>query len=257
MSIFVLGDPHLSFSSDKPMDIFGRKWKNHPQKIKKAWCRKVRAQDTVVVAGDISWAMSLKEAEADLAFLHELPGRKILLKGNHDYWWETASKMYRFFKEKGWHDFVLLHNNYVMAEGIALCGTRGWEVSAGSEQDLKMIEREQQRLETSLQAVPKGVKKLVFFHYPPFDGEKDPFLPILKKYKVRRCYYGHVHGPKAEATKTIRKKRILFTLVSADALNFKPLRIVKNRGKKAFSHQNCQKNPSFWAKVLRLFGHKC
>ena len=257
MSIYVLGDPHLSFSSHKPMDIFGRKWKNHPKKIEKAWRRKIRPQDTVVLAGDISWAMSLKEAEADLAFLHELPGRKVLLKGNHDYWWETASKMYGFFKERGWHDFVLLHNNYVMAEGIALCGTRGWEVAGGSEQDLKMIERELQRLEHSLQLVPKGVKKIVFFHYPPFDREKAPFLPILKKYKIRRCYYGHVHGPKAKESKKIRQKRITFTLVSADALDFKPKRIVKNRGGKVRFYQKCQKNPSFWAKVLRLFGYKC
>ncbi|MBQ7935962.1 MAG: metallophosphoesterase [Clostridia bacterium] len=253
MSVFVLGDPHLSFSADKPMDIFGRKWKNHPKKIQKAWKKRVRPEDTVVLAGDISWAMSLKDAEADLAFLHQLPGKKVLLKGNHDYWWETASKMNRFFKERGWEDFTLLYNNCVLTDGVALCGTRGWEVSAGGEQDLKMLERERQRLEHSLQLAPKGYERVVFFHYPPFDGNHAPFLPLLKKYKVRRCYYGHVHGRKAESTKKVRQKRIRFTLISADALDFKPLLVVKRR----ISHQNCQKNPSFWAKVLSVFKSKC
>ena len=257
MSIFVLGDPHLSFSSDKPMDIFGRNWKNHPKKIKKAWNRRVRPQDTVVLAGDISWAMSLKEAEKDLDFLHSLPGRKVLLKGNHDYWWETASKMRTFFKERGWDDIVLLHNNFVVADGVALCGTRGWDITAGGEQDLKMQEREYQRLEHSLRCVPKGMKRIVFFHYPPVDEKNEPYLPLLKKYKVRRCYYGHVHGIKAKETKKIRRKGITFTLVSADALDFKPRRILKKRGKKDFSHQNCQKNPSFWGKLLSNFKSKC
>ncbi len=253
MSIFVLGDPHLSFSSDKPMDVFGRKWKNHPKKIEKAWRRRVRPEDTVVLAGDISWAMSFKDAEADLAFLHQLPGKKILLKGNHDYWWETASKMNRSFKERGWQEFRLLHNNCLIIDGIALCGTRGWEVSAGSEQDLKMLERERQRLETSLRSAPKGMKKIVFFHYPPFDENHAPFMSVLRKYKVRRCYYGHVHGPKAEKTKKVRIRGISFTLISADALNFKPLRIRKKR----ISNQNCQKKPSFWSKVLSVFKSKC
>ena len=253
MSIFVLGDPHLSFNSDKPMDIFGRKWKNHPKKIERAWRRRVGPNDTVVLAGDISWAMSLKTAEADLAFLHQLPGKKVLLKGNHDYWWETASKMTGFFKERGWQDFRLLHNNCLLIDGVALCGTRGWEVSAGSEQDLKMIRREQQRLEQSLRNAPKGTKKIVFFHYPPFDDRSAPFLPLLKKYKVRRCYYGHVHGPKAANTKKVRIRGITFTLVSADALNFKPLRICKKRS----FNQNCQKKSGFWSKVLCVFKSKC
>ena len=217
----------------------------------------MRPQDTVVLAGDISWAMSLKEAEKDLDFLHSLPGRKVLLKGNHDYWWETASKMRTFFKERGWDDIVLLHNNFVVADGVALCGTRGWDITAGGEQDLKMQEREYQRLEHSLRCVPKGMKRIVFFHYPPVDEKNEPYLPLLKKYKVRRCYYGHVHGIKAKETKKIRRKGITFTLVSADALDFKPRRILKKRGKKDFSHQNCQKNPSFWGKLLSNFKSKC
>ena len=252
MAIFVLGDPHLSLSSDKPMDVFGARWANHADKIKKAWRQQVTDADTVVLAGDLSWAMSLKEAEADLAFFHALPGKKLLLKGNHDYWWDTVSKMNRFFAEREWEDFSFLFNSAVEVEGVSLCGTRGWDLAANGEQDQKILARELQRLEHSL-SLGRGAEKIAFFHYPPFGEGDSPFLPILKKYGVRRCYYGHIHGIKALQTQPQIIDGIEFTLISADALAFSPLKI-EFTGK---TDQNCQKKVGFWAKVLSLFKSKC
>ncbi|MBQ3084537.1 MAG: metallophosphoesterase [Clostridia bacterium] len=252
MAIFVLGDPHLSLASDKPMDVFGARWENHAEKIKKAWLAQVTDADTVVLAGDLSWAMSLNEAEADLAFFHALPGKKLLLKGNHDYWWDTVSKMNRFFAEREWEDFEFLFNTAYNVEDVALCGTRGWELSAGGEQDQKILARELQRLEQSL-SLGEGKEKIAFFHYPPFGEGESPFLPILKKHGVRRCYYGHIHGGKALQTPPQLIDGIEFTLISADALDFSPLKI-DLEGK---NEQNCQKKVGFWAKLLSLFKSKC
>ena len=159
MAIFVLGDPHLSLASDKPMDVFGARWENHADKIKKAWLAKVKESDTVVLAGDLSWAMSLKEAETDLAFFHALPGRKLLLKGNHDYWWDTVSKMNRFFDEREWDDFSFIFNAAYSVEGVSLCGTRGWDLAASGEQDQKILSRELQRLEHSLSMGQEAEKR--------------------------------------------------------------------------------------------------
>lgn len=249
MAIYVLGDPHLSFSTDKPMDIFGSRWQDHPQKIKAAWLKTVDKDDTVVLAGDLSWAMSLKEAEADLEFFHDLPGKKILLKGNHDYWWKTVAKMDRFFRERNWEDFQILHNNTIVCENVALCGTRGWEPSANGEQEGKILDREVQRLEHSLQAAPSGCERVVILHYPPFDGEHAPFEELLKKYGVRRCYYGHIHGRAAVESVPTRREGILYTLISADALDFTPLLIAPE----SVSKQNHQKKAGFWAKLLSYF----
>ncbi len=253
MAIYVLGDPHLSMSVDKPMDIFGGRWENHPEKIKKAWLERVGAEDTVVLAGDLSWGMSLKEAEADLQFFHDLPGKKILLKGNHDYWWETVSKMNRFFAERGWEDFTFLYNNAVPCEGVTLCGTRGWDPESSSEQDRKLLEREVQRLEHSLQSAPSDKERIVFFHYPPIAGDKAPFESLLKQYGVRRCYYGHIHGKAARESDPFVRDKVLYTLISADALDFLPLLIHPQEENK----QNHQKRAGFWAKLLSLFKGKC
>ncbi len=254
MAVYVLGDPHLSFSTDKPMDVFGSRWANHSEKIREAWLKNVKAEDTVVLAGDLSWAMSLPEAEEDLAFFHHLPGKKILLKGNHDYWWDTVSKMNRFFAEREWDDFSILYNNCFSVDGLTLCGTRGWDVEAADEKSRKIMVRELQRLERSLAGAPADQEKIAFFHFPPLSGGKDPFLPILQKYHVCRCYFGHLHGPKAFEMKPFAQNGISYTLVSADALNFQPLLIPLKPLKTEGIQQNCQKRPSFWAKVLSLFG---
>lgn len=257
MAIYVMGDPHLSLSGEKPMDIFGNRWANHAQKIKTAWEQTVGEEDTVVLAGDISWAMSLKEAEADLQFFHNLPGKKVLLKGNHDYWWETVAKMNRFFEERKWDDFLILFNNSFEIEEVTICGTRGWDVDSFDEQALKMLPREIQRLEHSLASAQGSGEKIVFFHHPPISDTHDPFLPILKKYGVRRVYYGHLHGGKASRTKPFSKNGIEYTLISADALGFKPLEIPQKLSKYGKMQQICQKIKENWAKVLSQFGSKC
>lgn len=253
MALYVLGDPHLSLSGEKPMDVFGPRWEDHAQKIKNAWLEKVKPEDTVVLAGDISWAMALKDAEADLEFFHSLPGKKILLKGNHDYWWETLSKMNRFLEERKWEDISFLFNNSFEADGLVVCGTRGWEVDCFDEQAQKMIPREVQRLEHSLASAKGKGEKVAFFHYPPMAGGQDPFLPILKKYGVRRVFYGHLHGPKAVSTKPFVQNGIKYTLVSADALGFSPLLVPKTEK----IQQNRQKIRAFWSKLLSHFGRKC
>jgi predicted phosphohydrolase len=253
LAVYVLGDPHLSLSGEKPMDIFGHRWKDHAQKIKEAWEKTVKPEDTVVLAGDISWAMALKDAEADLAFFHALPGKKILLKGNHDYWWETIAKMNRFLEERDWTDLSFLYNNHHLADGFVLCGTRGWEVDRFDEQSQKMIVREVQRLEHSLQSAPEEGEKIVFFHHPPISGGQEPFLPVLKKYGVRRVFYGHLHGTVAASTQPFIKDGIEYTLISADALEFSPHLIPKEPQ----IRQNCQKIRSFWSKLLSHFGWKC
>lgn len=257
LAIFVLGDPHLSFSADKPMDVFGLRWQNHHKKISKSWQEQVTRADTVVLAGDLSWAISLAEAEADLQFFHDLPGKKVLLKGNHDYWWETAAKMNRFFAEHKWDDFSILYNNAVAADGVYLCGTRGWEPEAAGEQDAKILAREVQRLELSLKAAPPQSQKIVFFHYPPFGGGKEPFKEVLQRFGVRYCYYGHIHGPAARETQPVQCDGITYTLVSADALDFCPLKIEPKEQKMDKSNQNNQKRGSFWAKLLSQFKSKC
>ncbi len=260
MALFVIGDPHLSFSVDKPMDIFGGRWTDHPEKLKKAWLENISSEDTVVLAGDLSWGISLKEAEADFAFLHSLPGKKILLKGNHDYWWETASKLRRFFAERGWNDFELLYNNSITAEGVAVCGTRGWEAAPETARDQKMLERELGRLERSLQAAEPGLPRVVFLHYPPMVGKANPFLPLLKQYNVSLCYYGHLHGYPAIRTLQVEDGGMVFRLISADALGFCPRSVTADleqlAQKTAASHQIGQKIRRFWAKVLSHFLRK-
>ena len=239
------------------MDIFGHRWADHAKKIQAAWQSTVQAEDTVVLAGDISWAMSLNEAEADLEFFHNLPGKKILLKGNHDYWWETTAKMTRFFEERKWEDFFILFNNSYEVEGVTLCGTRGWDVDCFDEQAQKMLPREMQRLEHSLASAKSVGEKIVFFHHPPISDNHEPFYPLLKKFGVRRVFYGHLHGGKAIHTKPFSKNGIEYTLISADALNFEPLKIPQKMSKNDKIQHICQKIRKFLVKVLSQFGSKC
>ena len=261
MALFVLGDPHLSFSVNKPMDIFGERWKNHADKIKENWINTVSPEDTVVLAGDLSWGISLEEAKKDLAFLHSLPGKKILLRGNHDYWWETLAKMRRFFEENGWDDFSILQNNYIEAEGLAICGTRGWSLDEGGEQDRKILRREAQRLEMSLKSAPAEMEKIAIFHYPPVEGEESLFLDVLKKYHVRLCYYGHLHGRKALEQKPFFKDGIFFRLISCDALGFSPQSINGDLdeicAQKSKIKQFSQKIIGIFRKLFSIFKSKC
>lgn len=224
MSLFAIGDPHLSLSVNKPMDIF-RGWTDYTDRLKKNWNAVVGEGDSVVVPGDISWAMNFEEAKKDFQFLHSLNGTKYILKGNHDYWWNTMSKMTKFLKENGFDSIKIIHNNAYSVDGFAIGGTRGWFYD-DSEGDInKVILREAGRLRASLKAASELDGELVaFLHYPPINEVQrcDEILDVLKEFNVKRCYFGHLHGFVAPGCAKIESDGISFNLVSADYLGFTP-----------------------------------
>ncbi len=228
MALYTIGDLHLSLSGDKPMDRFGESWQNHPAKLREGF-RCVGEEDLTVICGDLSWAMSLEGAEEDFRFIHELPGKKLLLKGNHDYWWNTASKAYQFFHAHGFDSLEILHNNAFQYGEYALCGTRGWfyEEDHGTEHDRKMMLREVGRLETSLKAGGDR-EKIVFLHYPPVfrNYRCEEILNLLRDYGVRHCYYGHIHGRGIPLAFNGWIGCTEFRLVSADAVKFTPVSVL-------------------------------
>ncbi|MCL2884611.1 MAG: metallophosphoesterase [Oscillospiraceae bacterium] len=224
--LYAIADLHLSLGTDKPMDVF-RGWGNYVQRLEDNWRALVKDGDTVVVAGDISWAMGLKQSAADFAFLNGLPGRKILLKGNHDYWWTTRNKMDVFFAAQGFHTLTILHNDAVQIEGVTLCGTRGWLPGEG-EDDVKVMAREVGRLKASLDAAKRfGGTPLVFLHYPP--RTKSTVCPdiwdVLKAYGIRNCYYGHLHGDGAKNAAVGEVDGVRLHLIAADAVGFSPVAV--------------------------------
>lgn len=225
MAIFVIGDLHLSLDGHKPMDVFPG-WQNYVQRIETNWHRVVSAQDTVVLAGDTSWAMKLEDTVADFQFLESLPGKKLLLKGNHDYWWNTARKMEAFFEAQGFSSLQLLHNNSHQVEGAWLCGTRSWMFDVGQPQDQKVMNRELGRLRMSLEAADEG-EKLVFLHYPPMYAEaKIPeVLTMLHEHDVKQCFYGHLHGAAIQHAVQGQMDGVEYRLISADSLQFCPYKI--------------------------------
>lgn len=230
MALYTIGDLHLSLSSDKPMDVFGEGWSNYVERIREGFSE-LGSEDVTVLCGDLSWGMSLEESLRDLEFLHALPGKKILMKGNHDYWWNTAAKMQRFFDEHELDSLQILHNNCTFYGDVALCGTRGWfyELEEPGSHTEKMRNREAGRLETSLRAAGER-EKLCFLHYPPlYTGYRcEEMLRLLRQYGVKRCYYGHLHGGMAHS-RAVQGERdgTDFSLVSADYLRFKPKKILE------------------------------
>ncbi len=223
MALYAIGDLHLGLSVEKPMDIFGEIWKDHTEKIKAGFSQ-LTDEDTVVLCGDSSWGISLEESLRDFQLLDSLPGQKILLKGNHDYWWETAAKMNAFFEKHRLTKLRLLHNNCSFYGPYALCGTRGWfrdEETADNAHNKKVLNREVMRLETSFKAAA-GRPILCFLHYPPmYQGYTCPeILEMLQKYSVEACYYGHLHGPSHRKAIEGMHGGIDFSLVSADYLRF-------------------------------------
>lgn len=218
----------MSLGTSKPMDIF-RGWDNYVERLSKSWEERVQPEDTVVLAGDISWAMKLADCEKDFAFLQNLPGQKLLLKGNHDYWWSTASKMERFFTESGFTTLKLLHNNCYLVDGVALCGTRSWLFDVGEAHDEKVMNRERGRLVASLEAAQAADvhEKIVFLHYPPVcaTARAEEILQILHDYGVKRCYYGHLHGASIARAVQGQVEGITYRLISADAVQFCPVRV--------------------------------
>ena len=227
MSLYAIGDLHLSLSGEKPMDIFGDKWKGHEEKLKSAFAA-LGDDDLTVLCGDLSWAMDLAGAREDFAFVEALPGRKLLLKGNHDYWWCTAAKAKAFFSENGFVTMDILHNNCFFYGDIALCGTRGWfyEEERGGEHDKKILLRELGRLETSLKLAGER-EKYVFLHYPPLcRGYECPeILELLDRYRVRLCCYGHLHGKSCLGAFNGWRGCTEFRLLSADYVDFKPVKL--------------------------------
>ena len=237
MALFVLSDPHLALrNAEKSMEAFGARWQNYIQRIESGWRSVVGERDTVVLPGDISWAMTLEEAASDFAFLDRLPGQKLIGKGNHDFFWTTAAKTLRFFEEHQFHTLHLLYNNAYFVDGLIVCGTRGWFIDpkfqkvVGSVDYQKISRREALRLRASLDAAVQlrtqhGEAEIVpFLHFPPVfeDFRCQELIDILEEYGVRRCYYGHIHTPVAAKSITV-SDGISYILCAADHLKFTPL----------------------------------
>lgn len=228
MALYAIGDLHLCLGAPKPMDVFGGAWVGYMKKLQEG-ISVIQPEDTTVLLGDLSWALDLSTAKEDFAWIDQIPGRKIILKGNHDYWWSTASKFYKFCEENDFSDQWILNNNFYEYDDWAICGTRGWffEEERSGEHDEKVFKRELIRLEASLQAAGQ-LPKIVFLHYPPrYKGYECPeILELLKRYDVRRCFYGHLHGPSHSLAMEGVWDGIEYKLVSADRLNFQPYRVL-------------------------------
>lgn len=228
MAIYGIADLHLSFAQPKPMDIFGDNWANHEEKIKNNWLKKVKPDDTVILPGDFSWATYLEDTLQDFSYLNSLPGKKILLKGNHDYWWTTIKNMKNFLQENHFENIDFLYNNSYLIENKIIVGTRGWNLL--EDNDGKMSNRETIRLELSIQ---EGIKKygenkeiIAFMHYPPvtatylYQKNNMEFLELMKKYHIQKCYYGHLHGASHKDAVEGIVEGVELKLISADYLDF-------------------------------------
>ena len=227
MALYAIGDLHLCLGAPKPMDVFGGAWTGYMEKLRQGMSV-ITPEDTTILLGDLSWALDLDSAYEDFFWIDQIPGRKIILKGNHDYWWSTAGKFYAFCEKNGFSNQFILNNNHYEYEGYAICGTRGWffEESRSDVHDEKVFKRELLRLEASLKSAG-DLPKLVFLHYPPrYKGYTcNEILEILNRYDVRRCFYGHLHGPSLGLAMEGQWDGIEYKLLSADKLNFMPHRI--------------------------------
>ena len=228
MNLFTISDLHLPLGVNKPMDIFGG-WDNYVERLEKNWKKLVNDEDTVVIGGDISWASSLVEAKPDFDFINALPGKKIILKGNHDYWWGTANKINEFLSDNNFNSIKILHNNCYSDGKIAICGTRGWIYDGTGERDQKVILREAGRLEASIKkAIKSDVTPIVFLHYPPVYAEYtcEEILEVLRKYEIRQVFYGHIHG-KGIFNAVNEYDDIKLKLTACDGVDFTPVFVTK------------------------------
>lgn len=230
MRIYSISDLHLAISIDKPMDVFGQRWNNYMERIRENWINNVRDEDLVLIPGDVSWATYIDQAVEDFAYINDLPGIKVISKGNHDYWWTTLSKLEKFKTDNNFFTIKFLHNNCIVYRDWVICGARGWlspENEEFTQEDKKIYYRELQRLELSLKTSNStGICNIiVMLHYPPFDFRKNPteFVELMIKYNVKKCVYGHLHGEAAKTGFQGNYSGIDFYLVSADYLGFKPL----------------------------------
>lgn len=228
MALYAIGDFHLSLGTNKPMNIFGAAWDRHEEKIIENFAQ-LQDDDVCVICGDLSWAISLEQAREDFLFIDKLPGKKIILKGNHDYWFTTASKVKKAFAEWGVTSIEILHNNcHFYKENIAICGTRGWfyEAEKGDALDKKIMAREVGRLETSLKLAGE-CEKYVFLHYPPKYNlyECAEILELLERYDAKICACGHIHGHGLRLCFEGMWQKTQHYMVAGDFLGFKPKKI--------------------------------
>ncbi|MCL1835054.1 MAG: metallophosphoesterase [Oscillospiraceae bacterium] len=225
MALYAIGDLHLSLSSGKPMDVFGGGWEDYVEKIKVGFSE-LQNDDVCVLCGDLSWGMSFGESLEDIKFISALPGRKIILKGNHDYWWDTATKMRSYFSDNAIENIEILHNNCYFYKNTAICGTRGWQFDSAEEPEhnAKITAREAARLRASLEAAGEAQEKLCFLHYPPrfADSVSAAIVDVMAEYGVKRCWYGHLHGSAHHAAAQGTIDAVEYNLISADYLGFKP-----------------------------------
>ena len=226
MAVYTIADLHLSLDGKKLMDVFPG-WNDYVSRLTKNWNALVTPQDTVVIAGDISWAMKLEDADLDFAYLNRLPGKKLLLKGNHDYWWSTRKKIETYLTDRGFSTLSIVHNSAVPVGEIAVCGTRGWLYNAETLEDQKIVNREVGRLTTSLrEAESLGLRPVVFLHYPPlYDDQRcEEILNVLKEWNIRDCYFGHIHGSQAAKRAVVGEySGIKMHLISCDTVQFTPV----------------------------------
>ena len=224
MSLYAIADLHLSLSSGKPMNIFPG-WDNHVERLEKNWQTTVSPDDTVVVPGDISWAINFEEAKADFDFIDRLNGHKVIMKGNHDYWWNSMAKMNRFLEENGFDTITIVHNNYYPYGEYGICGTRGWIKDSEEPADAKVLAREAGRLEASIKAaLADGKKPIVFLHYPPIfaNDYNREILDVLFRYDIKTCYYGHLHGNAHRYAVCGEVDGINYQLIAGDFVQFCP-----------------------------------
>ncbi len=229
MALYAIGDLHLCLGAPKPMDVFGGKWVGYMDKLRQGLAQ-IQPGDTTVLCGDLSWALDLEQAQADFAWINDIPGRKIILKGNHDYWWSTAAKFHKFCQSNGFTEQYILNNNCYEYGDWAICGTRGWffEEERSGEHDTKVFRRELIRLETSLKAAGDR-PKLVFLHYPPrYRGyECREIIELLEKYQVSLCCYGHLHSDSHKLAIEGVYNGVEYRLVAADYTGFCPVKILE------------------------------
>ena len=221
--VYIIGDLHLSFGVDKPMDIFGYKWDNHTERLQENWINTVKEEDTVILAGDFSWATKLEDTYKDFEYINNLPGKKILLKGNHDYWWNTITKMNKFLEDNNFNNIYFLYNNSYEFEDFEIVGTKGW-----SEFEIegyhKNILREVGRLKNSINSTTTNKAKIAVIHYPPFMGkvpDEYNFVKVLEDNNIKKCYYGHLHASSHKNAIQGNVNGIEYHLISGDYLDFK------------------------------------
>jgi len=230
MSVFAIADLHLSLAGqNKSMEIFGGRWQDYVNKIEKNWNNLISESDSIIIPGDISWGEAINSCKEDFKFLNnKLKGTKYILKGNHDFWWDTASKMTRVFEENNFDNIKIVHNNAYICENYIICGSRGWFIDEENAHSRKILKREAGRLELSIQAAKKLNSEreiIAFLHYPPVWNNYicAEIIDVLERADIKRCYFGHIHNTAVQKIKNY--KNINFELISADYLNFMPVKI--------------------------------